>query len=385
MNLFRLVRAVLMHRKLSSAFTILSIAAAFAIFTVLSAVSQGLSGQLHFVTAQRLVTNSQISGQRMPLAYASQIASVPGVQAVTYLVQFDGYYQEPSDTLSILAFDAKTILKVYPEFSLPPVERRNFLRDQSGAIAGAALVRRMGWKVGDTIPIQGGPPQRNGSTTWYFHLDGIYHANLPLGYQKFFAVHYEYINQGIALTAFKNTVQQFDEIVSNPMEMSRIASSIDGKFAGGPIRTLTVSEQDQTLSILRQFGDIGAMLTYIGVAVFFSMLLISGNTMANSVRERLSELAVMRALGFGRAQISLLLLLEALVLTGAGTAIGVAAGWLVTRKISPIMVLVLQGFALTWAAIATAVALGLLFTLIIWLLPGRRVARLSIAETLRSG
>jgi len=374
-----------LRHKARTAFTILSVATAFAIFAVLSAVAQGLSGQLHFITAQRLVTASRLSGQRLPVAYVEQIASVPGVQAVTYNVQFDGYYQQPNRTVSVLAFDVTTLLQVYPEFSISPAQRQKFMSDREGAIAGAALAEQMGWRVGDTVPIRGGPPQRDGSTTWYFHLDGVYHANLPLGYQKFFAVNYAYLNEGLALAAFKDSVEQFNEVASDPTQMSRIANDIDKKFAGGPIRTVTRSEQEQTLSMLRQFGDIGALVTYVGIAVFFSMLLISGNTIANSVRERLGELAVMRALGFGRPQIAVLILLEASALIGVGTAVGLAAGWLVTRKMSPIMVMVLQGFTLTWRAIGTAIGLALLFVLMIWLLPGRRAARLPIAETLRSG
>lgn len=366
-------------------FTILSVATAFAIFTLLAAIRQGLSGQIDYTQAQRLITiNLMMNGDTLPVSYGQKIAAIPGVSVVSYSKQFMTYYRRPGNAVAVLAFPPN-VLKVYPEFKFPgTAQRRSFLSDRRGAIAGPALAARMGWKVGDMIPLEGGPVQKNGSTTWLFHLDGIYSANLPEGYQSLFVTNYDYYNEGIADPRLKDRVYQFDTLISNPRDIARISHAVDRAFADSTPQTLTFSEQQMTLSGLREFGDVGAIISYIGAAVFFSMLLITGNTIANSVRERLNEFAMMRALGFGRWRLMRLVLLESLLLTGAGALLGIAAGWEICRLISPSITEILQGFTVTASAIGIGAALSLLFAIAIGAGPGWRVTALSVANSLRS-
>jgi len=377
-------RAFGRHRT-RTVFTILSVATAFAIFAVLAAIHQGLSGQIDYTLAQRLITvNKLMAGDvTLPVNYAEKIAAVPGVSVVSWSKQFIAYYRRSANVVPVLAFPPN-VLKVYPDFKFPAADRNAFLADRRGAIAGPALARRMGWRVGDTIPLEGGPLQKNGSTTWIFHLDGIYSADLPEGYQSLFITNFDYYNDGIVDRRLKDRAYQFDTLIADPRAVLRVSHAIDGIFANATPQTMTFSEQQATLSGLREFGDIGAILTYIGAAVFFSMLLITANTMANSVRERIGEFAMMRALGFARWRLARLVLLEAFVMIGIGAAFGLAAGWEICRLMTPYVAEVLQAFTLTWSAVGLAAALAAALALVSGAAPGWRVTALPVAGALRS-
>jgi putative ABC transport system permease protein len=363
-------------------FTVLSVATAFAIFTILAAIEQGLNGSISLASAQRLGTGTPVNSP-LPVSYAAIIRSIPGVVAVDYMSGFDGYFRDPKQEVPVLAFSVPSVLKVYPEFTLTDDQKQIFFHDRQGALVGDVMAQKMGWHIGQTVPIQGGPAQQNGSTTWTFHIDGIYRTDLPSGYQQLFIVNYDYFNEGLAPSPTKDTVQVFDEIVDDPKHMDSVAHAIDARFTNSSPDTRTESEQQEVMSAMRQFGDIGAVVTSVGLAVFASMLLITGNTMANSVRERMGEFAMMRALGFGRLQLAFIVLREAAILIGMGAAFGVLAGWGMSRLMASAMTQVLRGFAVTWLTVALAAAFALLFALVTGLLPGRRVADMPVAATLR--
>jgi putative ABC transport system permease protein len=241
----------------------------------------------------------------------------------------------------------------------------------------------MGWHIGQAIPVQDGPAQANGSTTWLFHIDGIYQDRLPEGSATFMNAHYDYINDGIQPSARKDTVDKFDEFVDDPKNVDGVAAAIDARFSNASPDTRTQTIQEEALSSMRQFGDIGAIITAVGFAVFASMLLITGNTMANSVRERFGEFAMMRAIGFGRFELAFIIFRESAILISVGAALGVLAGWELSRLMEPLMTQVLLAFSPTWTAFALAAFLALLFALATGFLPGRRVAQMPVAATLR--
>lgn len=385
MTNLRLALSAFRRHRGRALFTVLSVATAFAIFIVLAAIRQGLTGQIDYTLAQRLITvNKMMNGDTLPVSYAERIGRVPGVSSVAWSKQFMTYFQKPSVTVPVLTFSPE-VLRVYPEFRFADDgERAAFVSDRRGAIAGPVLAQRMGWKVGDMIPLEGGPVQKNGSTTWLFRLDGIYRAKLPEGYQSLFIAHFDYYNEGIADQHLKDRVYQFDVLIANPRDISRVSHAIDEIFADASPQTLTFSEQQLTLSGLREFGDVGRIIIYIGAAVFFSMLLITGNTMANSVRERLGEFAMMRTLGFSGGRLARLVLVEALVMTCAGAAIGMLAGWEICRLMSPYVTEILQAFGPRSVDAAAAVALALLFSVFVGIGPGLRLTSLPVAEALRS-
>ncbi len=383
MNGMTLIWSALMRHKARSVFAFLSVVAAFVLFSVLASVRHGMYGRLVVSVAQRLDVNSKVGGF-MPVSYYQKIATVPGVTAVTYLNGFNGYYEEPNNRFRLLFFNVEPLFKVYTKFRLPPAQARVMRNDRQGAIAGPALTKRMGWKVGETIPVQGGPAQKDGSTTWYFHLDGIYQADLPNVYQNFFVGHYRYFNEGMADPKLQNVTFQYQARIADPREGPAISAAIDKLFENASPQTLTQSEQIEALSQIRQFGNISAMVIYVGLAVFFTLLLIIGNTFAESVRERTGEFAMLRALGFRRLWIVSLVAWEALILVIAGGIVGLIVGYFICHALYPVVGAFLPTFGLAWGAAGVGIAVSIACGLIAAGVPMRRVSRLRVAEALRS-
>lgn len=378
-----LIRTDLARRKGRTIFTFLSIVVAFALFGVLAAVRFGMLGQLSIASAERLDTANKINIFGLqPLRHYEKIIQVPGVTAVTYIMGIPGHYREPNNVVP-MTFWSPTAFQVFSEAKVPAVELRAWQDDPQGVIAGPALAQRMGWKVGETLPIQSKIPQKNGDTTWYFHLDGIYHADLPQAYQGLFFGHYQYFNEGVAVPALQNVVIHFDERIDDPRNAERVSAAIDALFANSSPQTLTQPEIQESISQVRQFGNITAMVTYVGVAVFFSLLLIVGNSLAQTVRERTAEFAMFRALGFRAGRINRILLGEALLLVVSGAVAGVALGWLVTGLIYPRVGNLLPTFGMTWSAALAGIMLSAVFAVLVSLVPMQRIASLRVAEALR--
>jgi putative ABC transport system permease protein len=382
MTRFRLALSAYRRHAGRTIFTVLSVATAFAIFVVLAAIEHGMDGHISLAAAQRLDIEPAINAP-LPVSYGATIRATPHVTAVTYDTAFVGYFRDPKQRVLVIGDAVPTLFDVYPEVSLPDDQKEAFLHDRGGAMISDEVAAKMGWHIGQSIPIQDGPAQANGSTTWLFHIDGIFHEDMPEGSARFMNVHYEYINEGIPPSARKDTVDKFDAMVDDPKNVDSVAAAIDARLANSSPDTRTQTVQEEALSEMRQFGDVGAVITYVGLAVFASMLLITGNTMANSVRERLNEFAMMRAIGFSRAELAFIVFREAAILVGAGAALGVLAGWGLVRLMEPVMTETLISFSLTWWAVASAAALALFFALATGFLPGRQVTRMPVATTLR--
>lgn len=384
MNALTLIIGAFKRRKARTVFTFLSVVVAFMLFCVLAAVRQGMLGTLKFSIAERLDTNSKVQGP-LPVSYYAKIAAVPGVTAVGYFNGFQGYYKNEKNKFQVVVSNANELFKVYSEFTGPPEQIKAFLADRQGAIAGPLLAKRMGWKVGDTIPVQGGPAQKDGGTTWYFHLDGIYKTSLPTAFQSFFVAHYQYYNQGIANVQAQNMVGQYTERIDDPRHVTEISNAIDKLFDNSTSQTLTQSQVSEAISFVRQFGDVSAIVIYVGIAVFFSMLLIIGNTMAQSVRERTSEFAMFRALGFKRPWLAWLVLRESLLLIVSAGVLGLILGYEVTQLLAPYVGNLLRNFSMTWGAAGLGILLSIIFGLLAGLVPMRRITRLQVADALRRG
>lgn len=384
MNSMTLIWGALKRHKARTIFTWLSVAVAFILFSILAAVRYGMLGNLAITSAERLDTNNLISqGSFMPLSYYSKIITVPGVTSVLYLNGFQGYFRDPKNTFRVIFTNVDSVVRVYPEFTLPPAEMRAFLDDRQGVMVGPEIAKRMGWKVGETIPVQGGPVQKDGSKVWYFHLRGIYHADMPSRFQNFFVGHYQYFNEGVANPQLQNVVFQYFDRIDDPRNATRISNAIDALFANSSPQTLTQPEVQETVSSIRQVGNITAMVIYVGIAVFFSLLLIVGNTLAQSVRDRTSEFAMFRALGFRRGWIILLVFRESLLLIVSGGVIGLIVGWLITRALYPSVGNFLQTFQMTWNAAGAGILLSIIFGILASLVPMQLITSLHVAAALR--
>ncbi|MGH8282389.1 MAG: ABC transporter permease, partial [Gammaproteobacteria bacterium] len=319
----------------------------------------------------------------LPLSYYKKIAAVPGVTAVVYLAGFHGYFRDTKNRFSVDVTNVDQYLKVFPEFHVPTAQIQVWLADQQGAIAGVQLVKHMGWKLGETIPLQDGPMQKDGSTTWYFHLDGIYHTDLPTTYQSYFTAHYQYYNQGIGNIQKQNRVGNYRERIKDPRDAAEISDAIDRLFENSTQQTVTQSEEASSIGYLRQFANISAIVTYVGIAVFFSMLLIIGNTMAQSVQERIAEFAMFRALGFKPSWLILLVFRESLLLVVSSGVLGLILGYAVTRLLTPYVGYTLRAFGMTWSAAVLGILLIIFFGVMAALMPMLGITRLRVADALR--
>ncbi|MDE2197111.1 MAG: ABC transporter permease [Gammaproteobacteria bacterium] len=383
MALFSLIWAALWRRKARTVFTLLSVVVAFMLFSLLAAIRQGLVGQLRDVSASRLNTDNKVSqGHKLPMSYYDKIAQVPGVAAVSALRLFHGYFREPGNTVNVIAAQPGPLLQVFPDLRLTPAEMQRFLGDRQGAMAGPELARRLGWKVGDDIPIQSDLRRTDGQTAWHFHLDAIYKTDLPAFDQHYFVVHYDYINEALP-AGQRNRVGQFVERVADPRQAAAISAAIDALFAAGPVQTLTQTQQAETLAYIRQFGDVSAMVLAVGTIIFFTLLLIVSNTLYQSVQERLTEFAVLKALGFRSTHVLLLVFGEALLLNVGGAALGLFLGYGITRAVRPTLETILQAFGLTFAAVLAGVLIAVAFGLLAACLPLPRVLGGRVLDTLR--
>ena len=377
-----LILANLNRRKVRTVFTVASIAVAFLLYGLLAAVKNGFEAGVELAGADRLITIHKVSlVQPLPQSYQARIAAVPDVALVTHSTWFGGRYQDARNVLQVAPVEPGPYLEMYPEYVIPPAEKQRWLTDRTGLLAGRSVAEKNGWKVGDRLPIRSDIYARQGGDyTWEFVLDGIFDNRDPSGDTSSLLVHYDYFDEGRA--AGKGTVGWYIVRVKDSNRATQAAGAIDTLFVNSSAETKTGTEKAFIQGFAKQTGDIGAIVTSIGLAVFFTMLLVSANTMAQSVRERTKELAVMKTLGFGDGRVLALVLAESLLLTLIGGAIGILGAKLIVGRTGAMLSEYLSSFILTGPALAMGVALMALLGLASGALPAIRASRLRIAEAL---
>ena len=377
-----LLLANLRRRTPRTIFTLLSIAVAFLLYGLLAAVKNGFEANGNLAGVDRLVTLDKVSiVQPLPLSYLQRIAAVPGVRLVTHSTWFGGHYQNERGIIITYPVPPESYLAMYPEFLLPVGQKENWLHDRTGAIVGRALADRYGWKVGDRIPLRSDIyAHSDGSYDWEFNVDGIYDNKDPSGDVSSVFFNYDYLDE--SRSAGKGTVGWYILRIADSTQSARVAAAIDALFANSSAETKTDSEKAFVQGFAKQTGDIGTIVTAIGIAVFFTMLLVSANTMAQSVRERTGELAVLKTLGFTDAGVLVLVIGESLLLTVLGGAIGIAGASLAVGRLSHALSEYLSSFLLTPEALLVGMLLMAALGLVAGALPALRAARLRIVDGL---
>lgn len=373
----------LLRKKTRTGLTLLSVAAAFALFGLLDAVRVAFTAPESLAGINRLAVTSRFSIiQPLPYSYLTRIRALRGVEEVAYANWFGGIYQDEKNFFPNFAVSPREFLEVHPEFVLTPEQRQAFLATRTGAIVGAALAQRFGWKVGDKIPLRATIfPKRNGDDVWIFDLVGIYHAAQPelRGMEQQMLFHYDSFDEGRQIG--QGTVGWYIVKVDDPDHVDQIAQQIDRLFANSSDETKSQSEREFQLSFAKQIGDIGLIVTAIMGAVFFALILLTGNTMAQAIRERIPEFAVLKAFGFTHRLILFIVLMESTLLLLLGGLGGLAAA----RLSLPVLNAASGGqFDLpiapqTWLA---GVLLALLIGIVVGLPPALRAMRLSIVDAL---
>jgi putative ABC transport system permease protein len=383
MRYLPLLLSALLRRKTRTALTLLSVAAAFTLFGMLDAVRVAFNAPQGVSGIDRLIVASRFSIiQPLPYADLARIKKVPGVKAVAYANWFGGVYQDPKNFFANIAVSAETYLDIYPDIVLPEQQRHAFLTTRTAAVVGEALATRFGWQIGDKIPLKATIfPRKNGDNIWTLDLVGIYHAAQPelRSIEQQMLFRYDYFDEGRQFG--QGTVGWYIVKVADPANADRVAQAIDRLFANSADETRTQSEREFQLSFANQIGDIGLIVTAIMAAVFFTLLLLTGNTMAQAVRERIPELAVLKTIGFTNRAVLVLVLCESVLLL----MLGGVAGLLCARLGMPLISAASSG-QLDLVMPGQSWALGLCFMLLIGLIvgvpPARRAMRMRIVDAL---
>lgn len=375
-----LVVAGLMRRPARTVFTFLSITVAFVLFGILSAIDGGLAHQLQAARLDRLIVDTKF-GTPLPLAYLDRIARIPGVLVVAPRQILVGYYQDPKVPFGIIMTDRR-FFGVRPELTETPAQIDTLLKTRAGALITVYSAKHFGWKVGQEVPVISNTIRRDGSHTWTFNIVGIIDDRDRPGKARYFISNYDYIDQERASN--KGTVDRILVRIKDPNRATEIGRAIDAMFANSAAPTRTGSERSDRLSNgPGAFGDVGFFTRAVVSAVLFMLLFLTGNTMMQSVRERVPEFAVLKTLGFSDRGVLALVLAEAVLLCACAAGAGLAIAKLgvpLFAASSPDLGLWLL---MPWSALATGLGFALAVALISGLIPALKAGRLSIIEALR--
>jgi putative ABC transport system permease protein len=371
-----------MRKKVRTILTLASIVVAFTLFGYLAAIKQAFSQGVDVAGADRLVVRHKVSLiQFLPVSYEADMEQIEGVADATHATWFGGIYQEPKNFFPQFSVAPEEYLAMYPEFLLPEDQKEAWFRTRTGAIVGRILADRFGFEIGDKIPLQATIwPKSGNELTWEFDIVGIYDGAEQGTDTTQLLFHYDYLDE--ARQFFRGQVSYYIVRVEDPDDSARVARAIDDMFANSPAETKAETEGAFLTGFAEQIGNIGAVITAIVSAVFFTILLVAGNTMAQSVRERTGELAVLKAVGFTDTQVLGLVLAESVTIAALGglTGLGIAAFFVSfgdpTSGFLPL-------FYFPRADVVLGVGFVLALGLVTGLLPALQARRLRIADALR--
>ncbi len=373
-----LLIANLFRKKIRLTLTLGSFFVALFLFGMLAAIRGAFNQGVDVAGADRLVVINRVSLiTPVPLSYMDKIMQVKGVKYITHMSWFGGVYQDPKNFFPKFAVDVENQRQVYPELQVSDAEWNNFVKDREGAVVGASVAKRFGWKVGDRIPIKG--DIFPGS--WEFNLDGIYHGKDAQQDETQMWFQWNYLEER-AKDQIKGRVGWYTLRVENPDDSSRIAKEIDEKFANSSYETKTETEKSFATGFVKQLGNIQFLIITIGSVVFFTLLLITGNTMAIAVRERTGELAVLKAVGFSDRFVLFFVMAESLLISLIGGGLGILAAKAIAAWRNPLPN-VLPFFKVPNAALVTGFALALTVGLISGIIPAIGAMRLRVVDALR--
>lgn len=364
--------------------TLLSVLIAFLLFGVLMAVRHGFSGQRpqsQAATLRMTTLNKVAAYSPMPVAYAERIAGVPGVKAVTYLSAFAGFYQQQSNFVLMFAVPSASVLQVYPDLTVQPDQLKVWMADRTGVLMTPELAKQYGWHVGERVPIGSAIQQKDGGTTWDVIIDGVIDTRdgAQFSSQKLF-MHYKYLDE--ARASNQGTVDTFVELVSSPSQTVEVSHAIDRLFSNASPQTITTASNALLQNAYAAAGNVGAILTGVAVLVFLSMLLVVGAIMLHTASERMSEFAVLRALGFQRVTITGLVLIESILVSLSGGLLGLLLAHFLIETLQNVLAQQLAGVIMTGFVVVISIVLMIVLALLVGVVPALQTWRLSVHDAL---
>jgi putative ABC transport system permease protein len=382
MKYLHLVWAALFRSKTRTLLTLLSVVTAFLLFGMLDSVRVAFNSSANVEGYDRLITTSKLSiTQSLPVSLAAQIASTPGVANVSYATWFGGIYQDQRNFFPNFAI-GPGFMQLYPEYVLPPEQLETFESTRTGAVVGEALAKQFGWKIGDTIPLQATIFPTKGSNDWTFKLVGIFKLadKKRQGEERQLMFNWKYFDE--ANDYIKGEAHWYVLDLTDASQATQVARAIDALSENSDHETKTQTEQAFNQGFFKQFADIGLIVTAIMSAVFFTLLLLTGNTMAQAVRDRIPELAVLKTIGFSNRSVLLLVLVEAVLLIVIGGAIGLAIATVLMPGVSSASGGVIQLGTVPTSTWLLGLALMIVIGIVVGALPALRAMRLNIVDAL---
>ncbi|MCG6919917.1 MAG: FtsX-like permease family protein [Acidobacteria bacterium] len=377
MRYLPILLANLRRKKLRTVLTIGSFSVALFLFGLLFAVRMGFRQGIDVAGADRLIVTGTSLMQLLPMPYMARIQRMPGVKEVAHATWFGGVYQDPKNFFPQFAVDPELWRAMYPEYVVDEQEWRDFVADRQGAIVGAKLAERFGWEVGDRIPLKS--PSYLGGDSWDFNVRGIYHGTRPQDDEGQFWMQHDYIYEK-GPDYFRGVVGWYIVRVEDPEDAAKVVATIDEEFRNSANETRTQTESAFAAGFVRQMGNIEFLVLAIGSVVFFTLLLVTGNTMAIAVRERTNDLAVLKAIGYSDGFVLGLVLAEAALIAGVGGVVGL---WLAHAVVSRDITGGLIALYLPEAALAGGVVVALGTGVLAGLFPALGAMRLSVVDALR--
>jgi len=380
MKYLPLVWKNLWRRKIRTTFTLASIFIAFVLFGILMTIRAAFSLGVELAGMDRLVLIHKVSLiMPLPRAYQAQLQQVPGVDIVTHQSWFNGIYQDPQNFFANIAVEPEPFLEIYPEFVVPPDQVKAWLADRQGVIVGKDLAERFGWKIGDRVPLTGTIYQPKPGQAWEFNVSGIYDGADGVDKTQFF-FRYDYLSENSQFG--DGQVGWYVVKIADPARSVELSRTFDGMFANSSAETKTTTEKGFVEGFASQVGDIGAIMIAISSTVLFMFGLVAASTMAQSVRERTSELAVLKTLGFSGGAILALVFAESLFIAVVGGGLGLAIAWLFVQGGDPTGGM-LPIFVLPTRDVLIGVALMVTMGVLAGVMPAVGAMRLRITDALR--
>jgi putative ABC transport system permease protein len=378
---FHLIWGNLTRKKLRTSLTLLSILVAFVLFGFLCAIKQALVGGVALAGADRLIVRHKVSIiQLLPESYKARMERIPGVAVATHQTWFGGIYQDPKNFFMQCPVLPEEYMKMFPEFILSPEQMKAWLETRTGAIVGRKTAERFHWKIGDKVPIMSPIWMQK---TWEFDIVGIFDGAKKGTDTTSMFFRYDYFdevrksqNWGTGLVGWY-TIR-----VKDPAQAATVARLVDEEFANSPAETKTEPEGAFAQGFANQIGNIALIVAGILGAVFFTILLVTGSTMSQAVRERIGELGVLKAIGFTNGQVLSLVLAESCLLTILGGALGLGLAWLMTSRGDPTGGM-LPLFFLPPRDVLIGLGISVVLGFLTGIFPAQQAMRLQVADALR--
>ena len=382
MKFLPLVWKNIWRRKFRTIFTLLSIFIAFILFGLLMTIRHSFNFGVQIAGADRLVLIHKISLiMPLPVSYKARLQQTNGVELASHQTWFGGIYQDPANFFANIAVEPDAFLKIYPEFVLPPEQAEAWRNDRQGAIVGRDTAERFGWKIGDRVPLTAAIwLPKGGGTTWEFNIVGIYDGAESVDKTQMF-FRYDYLDENRAQG--QGQVGWYVVKISDPDQAVEISRTFDEMFANSSAETKTTTEKGFVEGFAKQIGDIGSIMIAISSTVLFMFGLVAASTMAQSVRERTSELAVLKTLGFSGTAILTLVLAESLFIAFTGGLLGLGLAWLFVTVVGDPTNGMLPIFALPPRDVVFGVGLMVLMGVLAGVMPAVAAMRLKITDALR--